>query len=125
LLLSSGEGSIVVQSRFFFQNWWLQVHGFGELVAGKLSLFLLDGGPFRCCIDQWQAVARNTRQFLKGWGANLGKERKVFKTNILAQIEALDRVADTLGLDEDGWATRYHLEDQILAINRMEEEYWR
>jgi hypothetical protein len=55
----------------------------------------------------------------------LGKERKVFKTNILAQIEELDRVADTVGLDDDGWATRYHLEDQILAINRMEEEYWR
>jgi hypothetical protein len=94
-------------------------------MAGKLSSYLLDGGPFRCCIDQWQSVARNTRQFLKGWGGNLGKERKVFKTNILAQIEVLDRVADSVGLDEDGWATRYHLEDQILGINMMEEEYWR
>jgi hypothetical protein len=55
----------------------------------------------------------------------LGKERKVFKANILAQIEALNRVADSVGLDENGRATRYHLEDQFLAINRMEEEYWR
>jgi hypothetical protein len=30
-----------------------------------------------------------------------------------------------VGLNEEGWAQRYHLEDQILAINRMEEEYWR
>jgi hypothetical protein len=34
-------------------------------------------------------------------------------------------LADTIGLDDDSWANRYHLEDQILAINRMEEEYWR
>jgi hypothetical protein len=110
---------------FFFQSRWLEVNGFGELVAGKLSSYLREGGPFRCCIDEWQTVARNTRQFLKGRGANLGKEKKVFNANIIAQIEALDWVADSVGLDEDGWATRYHLEDQILAINRMEEEYWR
>jgi hypothetical protein len=69
-------------------------------------------------------VACSSRQFLKGWGANLGKERKSFKAAILSQIESLDKLADSTGLDEDGWATRYHLEDQILAINRMEEEYW-
>jgi hypothetical protein len=49
----------------------------------------------------------------------------MFKANILSQIESLDKLADSTGLDEDGWAMRYHLEDQILAINRMEEEYWR
>jgi hypothetical protein len=63
--------------------------------------------------------------FLKGWGANLGKEKKAFKARIIAEIEALDKIADEVGLDEDGWARRYHLEDQILAIFKMEEEYWR
>jgi hypothetical protein len=61
------------------KSWWFVVYGFGELVAGKLSSYLREGGPFRCCIDQWQLVARNTRQFLKGWGANLGKEKKGFQ----------------------------------------------
>jgi hypothetical protein len=92
-------------------------------VAGKLSSYLREGGLFRCYINQWQSVACNTCQSLKGWGANLGEEKKVFKANITAQIEALDRVADSVGLDEDGWATHYHIEEQILAINRMEEEY--
>jgi hypothetical protein len=84
-----------------------------------------EGGPFRCRIDQWQVIAHNTRQFLKGWGANLGNEKKAFKSVILYQMEALDSAVDRVGLDEEGWAHCYHLEDQLLAIIRMEEEYWR
>jgi hypothetical protein len=94
-------------------------------MANKLRGFLGAGGPFRCHIDEWQTVARNSRQFLKGWGANLGKEKKTFRANIKSEIESLDKIADQVGLDEDGWAHRYHLEDQILAIFRMEKEYWR
>jgi hypothetical protein len=75
--------------------------------------------------SKWQALSYNTRQFLKGWGANLGKEKKTFRANIVSEIESLDEMADKVGLDEDGWARRYHLEDQILAIFKMEEEYWR
>jgi hypothetical protein len=90
LVLCSGEGSIRLPPRFFFQTWWLEVNGFGELVAGKLLSYLREDRTFRCCIDLWQSLARSSRQFLKGWGANLGKERKVFKANILSQIESLD-----------------------------------
>jgi hypothetical protein len=107
LLLCSGEGSIRLPPRFFFQTWWFEVNGFGELVAGKLLSYLREDRTFRCCIDLWQSLARSSRQFLKGWGANLGKERKVFKANILSQIESLDKLADSTGLDEDGWAMRY------------------
>jgi hypothetical protein len=72
-------------------------------VADKLRGFL-GGGPYRCRIDEWRAVARNSRQFLKGWGANLGKEKKAFKASIIAEIETLDKMADEVGQDEDGWA---------------------
>lgn len=70
-------------------------------------------------------MAHNSRQFLKGWGANLGKEKRDFRENLLLQVSELDRVADTTGLDEDGWALRYHLEDQLSALDRADEEYWR
>jgi hypothetical protein len=56
-------------------------------------------------------VARHSRQFLKGQEANLGREKRDRKAGLLAQVEALDGVADSSGLDEEGWALRYHLED--------------
>jgi hypothetical protein len=55
----------------------------------------------------------------------LGKERRVFRADLLAQIDGLDRQADADGLDEEGWALRYHLEDQLLLMDSLEEEYWR
>jgi mannosylglycoprotein endo-beta-mannosidase len=55
----------------------------------------------------------------------LGKEKRDFRANLLLQVSELDKVADTTGLDEDGWALRYHLEDQLAALDRADEEYWR
>jgi mannosylglycoprotein endo-beta-mannosidase len=49
----------------------------------------------------------------------------VFWASLLTIIENLDRVADAGGLDEEGWALRYHLEDHILLFDKMEEEYWK
>ena len=55
----------------------------------------------------------------------MGKEAKASKVSLLAQISDLDSKADSLGLDDDEWLFRYHLEDQLLQIFRMEEEFWR
>jgi hypothetical protein len=49
----------------------------------------------------------------------------VAKANLLAKIQELDSAADGLGLDEDGWALRYHLEAQMMEMLSAEEEYWR
>jgi hypothetical protein len=43
---------------------------------------------------------------------------------LLAQVIELDRVAESVGLDEEGWALRYHLEDQLILADRMDDEYW-
>jgi hypothetical protein len=124
-LFSSGEDAPICQSRFFFQTWWLGVPGFGDLLRKKIRGFIFDHGPHRCSVEAWQYVSRNSRQFLKGWGANLGKEKRDFRTNLLRQVEELDRVADANGLDEEGWGLRYFLEDQLVALDRVDEEYWR
>jgi hypothetical protein len=42
----------------------------------------------------------------------------------LAQVEDLDKIADQSGLDEEGWALRYHLEEQLVWMYKVEEEYW-
>jgi hypothetical protein len=60
---------------------------------------------------------------LKGWGANLGKEKRDYKANLLAQVAALDRTANSTRLDEEGWALRYFLEDQLVGLDRVDEEY--
>jgi hypothetical protein len=91
----------------------------------KLQNFITELGPHRCYIELWQCVARNSRQFLKGWGANLGKEKRDFRANLLLQVANLDSIANSSGLDEEGWALRYHLEYQLTALDRADEEYWR
>jgi hypothetical protein len=45
------------------------------------------------------------------------------KENLMAQILQLDIQADSSGLDEEEWAQRYYLEDQLLQIASAEEEY--
>jgi mannosylglycoprotein endo-beta-mannosidase len=54
----------------------------------------------------------------------LGKQNKIAKANLLAQIHELDRVDDSSGLDEEEWAFHYQLEDQLMQILSSEEEYW-
>jgi mannosylglycoprotein endo-beta-mannosidase len=73
----------------------------------------------------WQGIALKLRQFLKGWGTNLGKQKRVFRENLLSQVAALDQRAYSTGLDDEGWALRYHLEDQLIHLDSVEEEYWR
>jgi hypothetical protein len=48
---------------------------------------------------------------------------KLVKSSIISRIHRLDEEADGLGLDEDGWALRYFLEDQLVEILSTEEEY--
>lgn len=62
---------------------------------------------------------------MKGWGANLGKENRDLKAELLARIQNLDGRADSTGLDDEGWALRYHLESQLTHLSKVEEEYWR
>jgi hypothetical protein len=124
-VLDNGEKGLVRSPRFFFHTWWFGVPGFGELVKGKIQQ-ALDTVRSPCSsIDAWQNIARCLRQFLKGWGANLGKERRVFREDLIRRIEQLDLTADAGGLDDEGWSLRYTLEDQIIALDSLEEEYWR
>jgi hypothetical protein len=58
-------------------------------------------------------------------GANLGKQKKVSKAQILAKIQELDLLADASGLDDESWAYRYHFEEELIHLLREEEEYWR
>jgi hypothetical protein len=125
LVLSSGEELKKRSSWFFFEKGWLERPEFVDVVSSKWRLLEEAGGTFTDSIDAWQSLSAGIRQFLKGWGANLGKAEHELKEGILVQIQALDHRADSSGLDDEGWALRYHLEDQLAHLAKVEEEYWR
>jgi hypothetical protein len=124
-VLDSGGVLPKKQPRFFFESSWFEIPGFKEMVIDRWLDHALRISRCRGSIDWWHAQSNDIRQLLKGWGANLGKHTRVTKASLLAKIQELDVAADGVGLDEDGWALRYHLEDQMMDILGAEEEYWR
>jgi hypothetical protein len=57
----------------------------------------------RCPIDWWHSQSAALRQFMRGWGANQGKQMRLIKADILSRIQRLDAEVDGQGLDEEGW----------------------
>ena len=54
----------------------------------------------------------------------MGREARNRKLSLVNQITTLDQKADSVGIDEEEWAFRCHLEEQLLQIHKLEEEYW-
>nr|XP_020149437.1 uncharacterized protein LOC109734646 [Aegilops tauschii subsp. strangulata] len=80
LLLSSSEERPPIPPRFRFETFRLSQTGFVEAVGAR-----------------W---------FMKGWGANLGRDLRERKKALLTAIQALDLRADTVGLSPDEWLSR-------------------
>ena len=74
-------------------------------------------------VDDWHFCAKRSRQFMKGWGANVGRDIRERKKALLNDIQALDLRADTTGLSADEWILRYDLEGQLTVIYTDEEAY--
>jgi hypothetical protein len=125
LILDSGEGLLCRSNHFFFETSWIALPEFKEMLQGIWSKLLISPGRRRDTIDSWHIQSAGLRHYLKGWEANRGKLERDTKAHILAQIHSLDTQADASGLDEEEWALRYHLEDELMQILYAEEEYWR
>ena len=109
LIMDTGEGSPTRSNRFFFESGWFEIPGFQDLMLAA-----------------WGKLANTVggRQTLRGWSHNLGKEARLKKDNLLNLIKNIDAQADSSGLDDDEWAYRYHLEEHLLQLYKVEEEYW-
>jgi hypothetical protein len=125
LIFSSGEDSSPRSSRFLFEKGWLALPGFSDLLLHKWFDFGRVRGHCFDLIDVWQWHSRKLRGFLRGWGANLRKDSMAEKNEILQQISVVDSMADGVGLNDDGWGLRYHLEESLMLIYQREEDYWR
>jgi hypothetical protein len=103
---------------------WIELENFqGTLTSFWENLSSKVGE--RDILDWWNFMSSGLRQKLNGWSANKGIDAKLHKQALLAQIKGLDEKADSVGLEEAEWEFRYHLEEQLLEIFRVEEEYWR
>nr|XP_051221930.1 uncharacterized protein LOC127340196 [Lolium perenne] len=112
-------------NRFHFENFWLQQPEFVEAV-GLRWLQAASSPPWVFnAVDVWHHCAKLARQFMRGWGANLGADLRLRKSSLLEQIQALDRVADADGLDAEEWLQRYALEHSLMEIYKGEEVFWR
>jgi hypothetical protein len=103
LILDSGEGMLRRSTRFF-ETSWLAIPEFKEVLQGVWNKLLVSPGRRRDAIDSWHIQSAGLKHYLKGWGANKGKQARETKARILAQIQSLDAQADASGLDEDEWA---------------------
>ena len=125
LILASGEDRIKRSPRFFFESGWFEIEGFRPFLMARWERARAAVGCSRGPLDTWIAAAGTLRGFLRGWGANHGSEAKRAREAIIAEIKSLDAQADSRPFLEAEWAHLYALENQVLAILREEEEYWR
>nr|XP_040255975.1 proline-rich protein 36-like [Aegilops tauschii subsp. strangulata] len=58
-------------------------------------------------------------------GCQQGRQDKMLRESIVAEIARLDVQADARAFSEKEWAHHYALEGQVEALLRAEEEYWR
>jgi hypothetical protein len=123
LIFSTGEDSSPRSSRFLFEKGWLALSGFSDLLLHKWFEFGRARGHCYDLIDVWQWHSGKLRGFLRGWGANLRKESMAEKNEILQQISVLDSMANGVGLNDDGWGLRYHLEESLMLIYQREVDY--
>ena len=65
------------------------------------------------------------RQFMRGWGANLGADLRRRKSSLLGEIQTLDLATDSVGLTAEEWLQRYALEHSLMEIYKGEELFWR
>jgi hypothetical protein len=99
--------------------------GFQGSLESQVGQLLEEPGCRRDPVEVWHGVSASLRSFLKAWSANLGSDKKREKELIFSQIRVLDDRTDSVGLSDDDWALRYHLEELIVLFYQREEEYWR
>jgi hypothetical protein len=86
------------------------------MVRSKWRTWPLAQGRYFDAIDFWHNQIGNLHRHLKGWGDNLRRDSRLEKDTILHQIQKLDVIADGVGLNDEGWMRRYHLEETLVNI---------
>lgn len=90
LILSLGEDGLKRSPQFFFGTAWFEIADFERLFLEKWATAVARLGPQRGPMETWTKAGGRLRAALKGWGANQGREDKLLRASIVAQLAVLD-----------------------------------
>lgn len=98
--------------------------GFAEKLANKWSESSSRRPENYYSLDAWHGSLCFVRQFLKGWNIQMiGHQNKV-KTELLQDLERMDRESNLRDLTTEEWHLRYEIEAHLEHIYEMVETYW-
>jgi hypothetical protein len=89
LVFATGTDLAPRENRFFFENAWLSLPGFKDMIQAKWGSFVPAQGLYFDAIGFWHYQAGLLCRYLKGWGANLRRDSRLEKDSILQQIQEL------------------------------------
>ncbi|KAK1300345.1 hypothetical protein QJS10_CPB13g01076 [Acorus calamus] len=120
LLLEGGAQSVLVRW-FKFENWWLQVDGFRELVdsSWRMPALGLRGAK------KFSFKLKRLKRTLKGWNAEQRKLRREKKEELAVETKSLDDKEETGPLLEEERNQRCAIKVEWNRLLSMEEAEWR
>jgi hypothetical protein len=83
LVFATGTDLAPKASRFFFENAWLTLPGFKDMIQAKWGSFVPAQGFYFDAIGFWHYQVGLLCRYLKGWGANLRRDSRLEKDSIL------------------------------------------
>lgn len=125
IIIDSGEQRGNKSKYFFFQERWLSLDGFWDMVNSEWHKTRGDCGLSWYSMKVWHDCLQALMKFLRGWNLGLiGKERKL-KANLTKKIEGIDQCAESRLLSFEEWEERIRLEKQIEELSNMEMMQWK
>lgn len=74
--------------------------------------------------DGWHGNLCRIRQHLKGWNAQLIGQQKKAKSELLQELETIEKEANFITLSVEEWQHRYALGAKLEQIYQIEKIYW-
>ncbi|KAG5624619.1 hypothetical protein H5410_009837 [Solanum commersonii] len=120
ILLESGNWE-QKRSNFKFENWWLKVEGFTNLIQSWWNEFLVEGCPdYRLNIK-----LRMLKQKLKEWSKSNFGELTSKKNSLLEELAEIDLIQETRELSEDEVIIRATIVVELEELAKNEELKWK
>jgi hypothetical protein len=121
LLLNTGDSAgRTTPPQFKFELGWFLREGFFDMVKEIWSE--AQGG--HTPLEKWQAKIRRGRQFLRGWAKNISATNKKEKSQLLDNLNMLDKKAENSPLDQDELNLKHVMNERLANLLREEELKW-